>query len=77
MPVELHSLWWPFYGTTNWRDAMWREESDTVLVAVVFPDGTRRVTTGKTLDGVWETHISKTLKPVVTHWMPLPEPPER
>ena len=76
MPVELHSLWWPLYGTTNWSNAMWREESDTVLVTVVFPDGSRHVTTGKTCDGSWQTSISKTLNPVVTHWMPLPEPPE-
>ena len=32
--------------------------------------------TGETHDGVWNTAISRTLDPIVTHWMPLPEPPE-
>ena len=77
MPVELHSIFWLWYGKKQWSNAMWREQSDKVLVTVVFKDGTRFVTTGETHDGVWHTAISRTLDPIVTHWMPLPEPPWR
>ena len=77
MPVELHSLFWPWYGKKQWSNAMWREQSDKVLVTVVFKDGTRLVTTGETHDGVWHTPISRTLDPIVTHWMQFPELPEK
>ena len=76
MPPELHSMWFPLYGTPKWRNVMWREESDLVLVAVVFDDGTRYVSMGRTHDGEWNTNISKVVHNTVTHWMPLPEPPE-
>ena len=76
LPVETHSMFYSFYGSQKWSNAMWREQSDKVLVTVAFKDGTKIVTTGKTLDGVWNTTFSRTLEPVVTHWMPLPEPPE-
>lgn len=75
-PVETNSIFYRFYGTKKWSSAMWREQSDKVLVTVAFKDGTRTVTTGETHDGVWNTTISRTLEPVVTHWMPLPEPPK-
>lgn len=76
LPVETHSLFWSFYETKEWNKAMWREQSDKVIVAVVFRDGSRIVTTGETHDGDWYTSINRSLEPVVTHWMPLPEPPE-
>lgn len=77
MPVETHSMFWCFSGTDKWSNAMWREQSDKVLVTVVFKDGTRRVTTGETHDGKWNTGISCTLEHTVTHWMPMPDlPPE-
>lgn len=76
LPVETHSIWYPFYGTKKWSNAMWREQSDKVLVTVAFKDGTKIVTTGETHDGVWNTTISRTLEPVVTHWQAMPEPPE-
>ena len=72
LPVETHSIFWFWYGKKEWSKAMWREQSDKVLVTVAFKDGTRTVTTGETHDGVWNTTISRTLEPVVTHWMPLP-----
>lgn len=75
MPVELHSIFWPWYGKKEWSNAMWREQSDKVLVTVEFKDGTRLVTTGETHDGVWHTAISRTLDPIVTHWMEFPELP--
>lgn len=76
MPVETHSIFFPWYGKPKWSNAMWREQSDKVLVAIAFKDGTRMVTTGETHDGIWHTTVSRTLDPVVTHWMPLPEPPK-
>lgn len=76
LPVETHSIWYPFYGTKKWSNAMWREQSDKVLVTVAFKDGTKIVTTGETHDGVWNTTISRTLEPVVTHWQAMPEPPK-
>ena len=76
LPVETHSIFWRFHGTEKWSSAMWKEQSDKVLVTVAFKDGTKLVTTGETHDGVWHTSISRTLEPEVTHWMPLPEPPK-
>ena len=76
LPVETHSIFFSLYGKQKWSSAMWREQSDKVLVTVVFKDGTKLVTTGETHDGVWYTSISRTLEPEVTHWMPLPEPPK-
>ena len=76
MPAETHSIFWPWYGKKVWSNAMWREQSDKVLVTVTFKDGTRLVSTGETHDGEWHTSISKTLNPIVTHWMQMPEPPE-
>lgn len=76
LPAEKHSIFFRFYGTNNWSKSMWRENSDKVLVTVVFKDGSKKVTTGETHDGIWNTTISRTLDPVVTHWAELPEPPK-
>lgn len=76
MPAETHSMFHKFYGTEKWRNAMWREESDHVLVAITFEDGSQFVTSGYTQDGKWHTGISKMLPYTVTHWMQMPEPPE-
>lgn len=76
LPVETHSIFWRFHGTEKWTSAMWMQESDKVLVTVVFKDGTKIVTTGATHDGVWNTSISRALEPVVTHWQEMPEPPK-
>ena len=76
MPAETHSLFWPWRDSSRWSKAMWKEQSDKVIVSIQFKDGTRIVRTGATHDGKWRTDVSATLEPVVTHWMPLPEPPE-
>lgn len=76
LPAETHSIFFKWYGRKEWTNAMWREQSDKVLVTVTFEDGTRMVTTGETHDGQWHTSISRTLNPVVTHWMPMPKAPE-
>lgn len=55
---------------------MWAKESDDVIVYVRFPDGSGRSTEGRLRDGKWHTKIYPSLEPVVTHWMPLPEPPK-
>ena len=74
LPLESNSIFKRFYGTDKWNDAMWRTQSDKVLVTVVFPDKTRTVCTGETHDGTWKTSVSQSLNPVVTHWMNFPAP---
>lgn len=76
LPAETHSIFWPWKDTPKWSNAMWAEQSDKVIVAIRFRDGTRIVRSGETHDGKWHTDISKTLEPVVTHWMPFPELPK-
>ncbi len=76
LPEEHASIFERFYATEKWDGAMWRRESDSVLVVASFPDGGRRVVDGKTHDGQWNTTVSKILPHVITHWMPMPELPE-
>ena len=76
LPAETHSLFWPWRDSAKWIKAMWEEQSDKVIVAILFKDGTRIVRTGETHDGKWHTDVSMTLEPVVTHWMPFPELPK-
>lgn len=76
MPAETHSIFWPWRDSVKWSNAMWKEQSDKVIVSIRFKDGSRIVRTGETHDGVWHTSVSPTLEPVVTHWMPLPDPAE-
>ena len=52
LPEETHSIFFPRYGTQKWSSAMWKEQSDNVIVTVAFKDGTRLATIGKTHDGV-------------------------
>lgn len=72
-PKEHDSI---FAKHTHLSKHMWEKESDFVNVYVEFSDGTGRVTEGRLQDGKWWTRISPALNPVVTHWMPLPEPPK-
>ena len=73
MPKEHNSI---FANHTHLSKYLWAKESDNVIVYVRFPDGTGRVTEGRLKDGKWWTRISPALEPTVTHWKPLPEPPE-
>ena len=73
MPEEHNSI---FANYTHLSKHMWAKESDYVIVYVQFPDGTGRATEGRLQDGKWWTRISPVLEPIVTHWMPLPTPPE-
>lgn len=76
MPKEHPSIFAPYYGTEKWNRAMWRNESDRVLVAIRFPDGTCTVDKGRLQDGVWKTGVSPVLPQEVTHWAMWPEPPK-
>lgn len=73
LPKERDSI---FANCKHLSKHMWVKESDRVIVYVRFPDGTGTSTEGRLQDGKWWTKISPMLEPVVTHWMPLPEPPE-
>jgi len=73
LPNEHDSI---FANCKHLSKHMWVKESDNVIVYVRFPDGTGRSTEGRLQDGKWWTRVSPMLEPVVTHWMPLPEPPE-
>lgn len=73
LPKEHDSI---FANHTHLSKHMWVKESDNVIVYVRFPDGTGRSTEGRLQDGKWWTRVSPMLEPVVTHWMPFPEPPK-
>ncbi len=73
LPSEHDSL---FANHPHFNKYMWAKESNDVIVYVVFPDGTGRATEGRLRDGKWNTKISPALEPVITYWMPMPEPPE-
>ena len=73
LPKEHDSV---FANHTHLSKHRWVKESDNVIVYVRFPDGTGRLTEGRLQDGKWWTRVSPMLEPVVTHWMPLPTPPE-
>ena len=76
LPEEHESMFYKLLGTSKWSNSMWKQESEKVLVYVSFPDGTGVVTTGCLHNSDWVTTVSKALPQTVTHWMPLPEPPE-
>lgn len=73
LPKEHDSI---FANHPHLSKHMWVKESDNVIVYVRFPDGTGTSTEGRLQDGKWWTRVSPMLEPVVTHWMPLPTPPE-
>lgn len=68
LPEEHDSAFAKLYGTDEWREAMWRQWSDKVLVTVEFEDGVRVMRHTRTYDGKWD------LSGRVTAWMPLPSP---
>ena len=77
MPEEKESMFAKLHATEKWSRAMWLKESETVLVGITFPDGGQKVTVGRLRDGKWSTTVSQVIPHTVTHWMPLPEPPEK
>lgn len=76
LPEEHESIFHKLLGTPKWSSAMWKQESDKVLVCVSFSDGTSVVTTGCLHNSDWVTTVSKALQQTVTHWMPLPQLPK-
>ena len=75
LPAEHDSVFKKFIDEGKWREGMFQTLSDDVIVAVKFADGTKRVGVTRTKDEIW-TGLPIGC-PVVTHWMPLPEPPEK
>ena len=58
----------------KWADGMFKSMSDDVIVSVRFSDGTKKTGWARTKDGHW-VGLPVIGCPVVTHWMPFPEPP--
>lgn len=81
LPNEHDSIFRELKGTSRWDPFMSESISDVVIVAIKFQDGSSMVKTARTKDGKWWYYpFNKYLPPqyaVVTHWMPLPEPPPR
>lgn len=75
LPVEHDSIFKSLKGTPMWSPGMFEKTSDNVNVAIEFEDGSVKVYTAHTTDGKWR-NLPIVGKPVVTHWMPLPEPPK-
>lgn len=75
MPPEHDSIFKKHKGTSKWLAGMYETISDDVNVVLRFEDGTEKVYTSHTTDGVWRK-LPIIGRPTVTHWMPLPEPPE-
>lgn len=77
MPEEHDSMFKKFYGTDKWNNAMWKSNSNEVLVTIEFEDGTRKTEASHTNDGIWRIEKErKTFSCKVIAWQPLPEPCE-
>lgn len=75
LPDEHESLFARYKGTDKWLNGMFMTISDLVIVCAEYENGKRIVKTANTVDGVWKVeNIFHQCR--VTHWMPLPEPPE-
>lgn len=73
MPDEHDSMFARFYGTEKWSGAMFKTCSDLVVVSY-NANGQNLISTAITRDGKFR--FQTVLAGEVTHWMPLPEPPE-
>ena len=74
-PDEHESLFARYKGTDKWKNAMFTTISDRVIVCTEYENGERIVTTANTIEGNWK--VKDSFYPCrVTHWMPLPQPPE-
>lgn len=73
MPKEHDSIFAKWKNTNKWLNGMYEKISDYVNVTVKFSDGTKKTYTAFTRDGKW-ANLSTVGNPIVTHWMPLPEP---
>ena len=75
LPIEHDSIFKKLIDDEKWRAGMFKTLSEDVIVAVKFADGTRKTGVTYTKDGVW-TGLPSIGCPIVTHWLPMPEPPE-
>ena len=75
LPDEHETLFARYKGTDKWLNGMFMTTSDLVIVCVECENGERIVKTAITKEGVWKIKDSFH-QYRVTHWMPLPEPPE-
>lgn len=64
-------------GLPKTRESILGKKSSKVIVAFRFDDGAQGTDTAHTLNGEWvfEDHITVVAR-TITHWMPLPLPPE-
>ena len=76
LPVEHDSIFKKLIDDEKWRAGMFKTLSDDVIVAAKFADGTRKTGVTHTKDGIW-TGLPSIGCPIVTHWMPMPKPPEQ
>lgn len=78
LPPERDTIFAKLKGTDKWKSGMFEKMSDDVRVAVLFDDGTRKVSHDYTVDGKWHGEMEKCAYPkrTVTHWMANPEPPK-
>ena len=76
LPDEHESLFAHYKGTDKWCDGMFMTISDLVIVCAEYENMERIVKTANTTEGIWK--VKDSFYPCrVTHWMPLPEPPEK
>lgn len=76
LPIEHDSIFKKLIDDEKWRAGMFKTLSDDVIVAAKFADGTRKTGVTHTKDGIW-TGLPSIGCPIVTHWMPMPKPPEQ
>jgi hypothetical protein len=74
LPEEHDSIFKKWYGTKLWQSGMFCTTSNMVLASIENNDGTRKVKAMHTQGGEWNLDSMPWAK-MVTHWMPLPEPP--
>lgn len=75
LPDEHDSIFAKFYGTDKWVNPMFRKCSDNVIVAYRGGDGKSSTTMAHTVDGKWKFTVGLLIGEI-THWIPLPNPPE-
>jgi len=71
MPKEYDNIY--NHGTELWAIGTFRRISNAVLVTFESVQRLRITSTGRTINGKWETDVDW-MKGNVTHWMPFPEP---
>lgn len=76
LPPEHDSIFKRYKGTDKWVDGMFESLSEDVIVSVKFGDGKKKTYSAHTKEGKW-TGLPQFGHPVVTHWMPFPDPTDK